>query len=161
LYNTPNIDLENMVRQVSLQMHRYSMPGDFATLFIGVIETDGKTIRYINAGHNPPLVVRNDGTIEHLEASGVMIGAFDFAEWSEATVTMSEDDLLYVFTDGVTEAERDDEQFGDERNERLVHEYRKHGAHEIIDHIMADINEYMGEAPRSDDITMLLIKKAE
>jgi phosphoserine phosphatase RsbU/P len=161
LYNSPDFDLANIVRQVSLQMHRYSAPGDFATLFIGVAEPDGETIRFINAGHNPPLVVRADGTIDQLEASGVMIGAFDFSDWSEQSVTLSSGDLLYVFTDGVTEAERDDEQYGDDRNERLVREYRTHNAREIISHIMDDINEYMGDAPRSDDITMLLIKKAE
>ena len=91
----------------------------------------------------------------------VMIGAFDFAEWLEQTVTMSTGDLLYVFSDGVTEAERDDEQYGDERNERMVQENRGLKAGEIIRNIMDDINSYMGDAPRSDDITMLLIKKAE
>lgn len=159
LYESRQFDLNRAVERVSLQMLKHSDSGDFATLFIGLVEPDQNRIRFINAGHNPPLLVRSDGMLEHLDASGVMIGAFDFASWSEEIIELSEGDLLFIFSDGVTEAQRDGEQYGEERMEKLVIDARDKRPEEIVGHLMNDINEFMGDAPRSDDITMLVIKR--
>ena len=73
-------------------------------------------IRFVNAGHNPPVLVRRDGKMEHLESSGTMIGAFDFCNWTEDSVKMSDGDLLFIFSDGVTESEKNGDQYVDEFN---------------------------------------------
>jgi len=159
LYESEDFELIRVVERVSLQMFKHSAPGDFATLFIGLVEPGTGRIRFINAGHNPPLLVRSDGTIENLEASGLMIGAFDSANWVEESIELQEDDLLFIFSDGVTEAERDGEQYGDDRMEGLVLGARKKSPKDIACCLMNDLNKFMGEAPRSDDITMLIIKK--
>ncbi len=159
LYESEGFELSRAVKRVSLQMHRYSASGDFATLFLGVLDPDNNQIKFVNAGHNPPLLIRSDGKVEFLETSGLMIGAFDFADWTEETVRLEKDDLLFVFSDGVTEAERDDEQYGDERMEQLVADARTKNPRDIVDLLMDDINEFMGDAPRSDDITIFLIKR--
>lgn len=159
LYESSPFDLVEAVKRVSLQMFKHSSPGDFATLFIGLVEPNTGKVRFINAGHNPPLLIRSDGTIENLEASGLMIGAFDSASWTEESIELQDDDVLFIFSDGVTEAERDGEQYGDDRMERLVLEARKKAPKEIACCLMDDINIFMGDAPRSDDITMLIIKK--
>jgi len=161
LYESPRLNLSSVVKRVSLQVFRYSASGDFATLFIGLLEPDRGRIRFINAGHNPPLVVRAGGTVEHLEASGVMIGAFDFATWTEECVDLSDNDLLFIYSDGVTEAERGDSQYGEERMERLVVASRERSPNDIAGCLMDDINGFMGDAPRSDDITMLIIKRVQ
>ncbi|MBN1211851.1 MAG: SpoIIE family protein phosphatase [candidate division Zixibacteria bacterium] len=161
LYESEEIDLCRMVQKVSLQMYHSSAPGDFATLFIGLVEPDRHRIRYINAGHNPPLMIRADGGLTHLDSSGVMIGAFDFAAWSEDIIELSENDLIFVFSDGVTEAERENEQYGDSRMEQLVIDSRQQSPCDIVGRLMGDINEFMGSAPRSDDITILIVKRAE
>jgi len=160
MYESSEFDLGKVVEKVSMQLFRYSDPGHFATLFIGLTEPDGKTIRYINAGHNPPLVVRSDGSLEHLEPSGVMIGAFDFGGWEEQEIELSENEFIFIFTDGVTEAERDNNQYGDARMEKLVAEARVLSPCEIVGRLMDDINGFMGDAPRSDDITVLILKRA-
>jgi sigma-B regulation protein RsbU (phosphoserine phosphatase) len=159
LYESERFDLIRAVEQASLQMYNYSASGDFATLFIGVIDSATNTIRFVNCGHNPPVLVRRDGTVEHLDPSGTMIGAFDFCRWTERTVEILPEDVLFVFTDGVTEAERDDNQYGDERLERLLVVKRKMPAEQVVGAVMDDINEFMGSAPRTDDITMLIIKR--
>ena len=159
LYESKQFDLCRAVERVSLQMFEFSTSGDFATLFIGLLEPDGNQVRFINAGHNPPVLVRADGALEHLPASGLMIGAFDFANWEEATVTMQSGDVLTIFSDGVTEAERDDIQYGDGRMETLVTNLRDKTPEKIVNDIMDDINGFMGDAPQSDDITMLIIKR--
>lgn len=159
LYESEQFDLIKAVNQVSIQMYNYSAPGDFATLFIGHTNPDDSTIRYVNAGHNPPVLVRGDGSVEHLDASGTMIGAFDFCEWSEDVIHMSAGDVLFVFSDGVTEAERDGRQYGDDRMERLLVKTRGMAAKQIAESLMDDINEFVADSPRSDDITMLVVKR--
>jgi len=159
LYESEDFELGKAVKRVSLQMHRHSTSGDFATLFIGVVDPDKNQIKFVNAGHNPPRLVRADGTIEYLETSGLMIGAFDFASWTEGIVELAQNDLLFIFSDGVTEAERDEVQYGDERMEQLVVNIRDKHPRKIIDHLMDDINNFMGDAPRSDDITLFQIKR--
>jgi serine phosphatase RsbU (regulator of sigma subunit) len=159
LYESREPRLCRIVERVSLQMNRHSAPGSFATLFIGLLEPGEGRISFVNAGHNPPLLVRADGTIKHLEASGFMIGAFDFGDWKEETVVLSEGNLLFIFSDGVTEAERGGEQYGDDRMERLVISSGRQKSKEIIARVISDINDFLGDEPRSDDITILSLKR--
>jgi len=159
LYDEKQFDLCKAVKQVSLQLFNYSTSENFATLFIGLIDPKEDTMTFVNAGHNPPLLVRANGQIEYLEASGTMIGAFNFGGWAEETVKLGEGNLLFVFTDGVTEAARGEEFYGDERVERLVVDFRDKSPEEIARSLVDDIKAFVKDAPRSDDITMLLIKK--
>ena len=159
LYESSQFDICQAVERVSTQLHRYSAPADFATLFMAVVEPATGQICYINAGHNPPLLARKNGTKEFLEPCGIMIGAFDFADWQPRTIQFDDDDLLFVFTDGVTEADRGDHQYGEERMEDLVMKSRDKSPKEIAAVLMEDINGFMGDSPRSDDITLLLLKR--
>lgn len=170
LYDSSSFDLCRAVKKVSLQVNHSSRTGEFATLFIGLAEPDSSTIRYVNAGHNPPVVVRTDGTLTHIEPTGHMIGAFDFSEWKEGQIELSDGDLLFIFSDGVTEAQRapttgqelpdaEEDQYGDERMEKTLVESRSKEPSEIADCMMHDILAFIGDAPRSDDITMMVIKR--
>lgn len=156
-----SFDLNKAVRQVSLQMFRHSSTDHFATLFIGCLDQKTHTLTFINAGHNPPLLTRKDGKLEYLEPSGMMIGAFDFSSWSEDSVKFEPGDMLTVFTDGVTEAGAEDEEYSDERLEKLVVEHRNETPKSLTRTIMVDIDSFIGNAPQSDDITMIVIKRDE
>lgn len=159
LYTDAAFDLGSAVNHVSMQLYRYSAPEDFATLFIGLIDHGRSQIKYINAGHNPPLLIRNDGTCEYLQPSGTMIGAFDFSSWTEESQSLSQGDLLFVFTDGVTEAMKGDQQYTDERMERLIIASHELGPVALAERLMKDIDAFVGDAPQSDDITMMIIKR--
>ncbi|MEW6050460.1 MAG: SpoIIE family protein phosphatase [Candidatus Zixiibacteriota bacterium] len=159
LYGGSGFELGEVVRHVSTQLLRYSAPEDFATLFIGIANPDSDQISFINAGHNPPLLVRRDGTREYLQPSGTMIGAFDFSAWNVETQRLFDGDFVFIFTDGVTEAMKGDQQYSDERMERLVIEARDMEPAELARRLMADIDAFVGDAPRSDDITMLILKR--
>ncbi len=159
LYETECVDLKKAVEMVSLQLFNNSLSGDFATLFIGILDPATGKVDFVNAGHNPPLLIRQDGRMEKLEPGGTMIGAFDFMTWEADSTQLSEGDLIFIFSDGVTEADNGDEQFGDERTEKYILETGKSKPEEIISKLMADIETFMGGAPHSDDITMLALKR--
>ncbi len=159
MYQDPQFNLCRAVRQASWQLFNYSSPDNFATLFIGVVDPRSNTLTFVNAGHNPPLLISRDGTLKYLQASGTMIGAFGQGDWAEETVPMAPEDLLFVFTDGVTEAERGDDLYGDERTEQLVVGLRHLSPEEIAVRLLQDIKTFVKDSPRSDDITMLLVKR--
>jgi sigma-B regulation protein RsbU (phosphoserine phosphatase) len=159
LYESELFGLSYAVEQVSSQMFKHSAPGDYATLFIGILEPDRRKISYINAGHNPPLIVRSDGSVEQLEPCGIVIGVLDSASWEEKTLELSEGDLLFVYSDGVTEAQHESAQYGEARMIGHVVKAREKSSKEIIGRLMNDVNDFMGDAPRSDDITIMIIKK--
>ena len=119
LYEQNTDDLAEMSQKVSLQLCNYASTSNFATLFIGKLNPASGRIRYVNAGHNPPLIAHQDGKIELIDSTGMMIGAFDFAEWEQKELVLMPGDMMFIFTDGVTEADRDGagDQFGDEKLE--------------------------------------------
>ncbi len=159
LYADESFDLTRAVNQVSAQLFRHSAAEHFATLLIGLLDAEKHSLTFVNAGHNPPLVVRTDGRIEHIDASGIMIGAFDYSGWSETTIPFAPGDLLMVFTDGVTEAEHGDDQYSDERLEELLVSIRDKTPREIAHTVMKEVEQFAQDTPRSDDITMLIIKR--
>jgi phosphoserine phosphatase RsbU/P len=162
LYDNENLSLTKIVERVSIQLHKYTDPGDFATLFIGLIDPADKKILYLNAGHNPPVITRREGGCEYLEASGFMIGAFDFGQWEENCCLLGKGDTLCVYSDGVSEAECcTEEQYGEERLCRLLADTVGMDAKNIVGQIMKNLDEFTGDTPQSDDITMLIIKRDE
>jgi sigma-B regulation protein RsbU (phosphoserine phosphatase) len=124
------------------------------------LQPDLDEVTFVNAGHNSPLLVRSDGTGEELEASGMMIGAFDFAGWSEQKVKLGAGDLLFIYTDGVSEAETaTGDMYGEERMTKLVCGNRLSSAADIAESLVRDIRVFVKDAPSSDDITMMIIKR--
>jgi sigma-B regulation protein RsbU (phosphoserine phosphatase) len=162
LYEDEEFDLCRAVERVSNQLWASSSPEDFATLFVGLVDNKTHKMSFVNAGHNPPYLVRKSGDIELLEASGCMIGAFNFASWSENSVELNEDDVVVIFTDGVVEAEKEDGQmYKEERLEVITKKLNNLSPREISRGIMDDIREFIQGAPQSDDITMLILKRVQ
>jgi phosphoserine phosphatase RsbU/P len=131
----------------------------FATLFLAIYEERTRTLRYTNAGHNAPLLVRADGTVERLCTGGIMVGAFDWANYEESSVKLRRDDLLLIFSDGITEAESADGlEYGEERLKQFAVEHRQMGAAEMQRAIFAEIDEWSGTRERNDDQTLVIVK---
>ena len=94
-------------------------PGNrFITFFLGLLDPATGEMTYCNAGHNPPILVRKNGTTEQLAGGGMILGIFGAAEYENQTVTLQEGDLLALFSDGITEACQPalEEEFGEEGN---------------------------------------------
>jgi sigma-B regulation protein RsbU (phosphoserine phosphatase) len=97
-------DLAALFKVVNHQAYASSSDDRYATLFYGVFDASDCTLRYVNAGHNPPVVIQRDDTMNWLETGGSPVGLFAGSEYVEGVVKIETDDLLIAFTDGLTEA---------------------------------------------------------
>ncbi|MGQ0763918.1 MAG: SpoIIE family protein phosphatase [Acidobacteriota bacterium] len=130
----------------------------FITLFCALIDTDG-TFSYVNAGHNPAILVRVSGQTELLTTGSMLLGAFDFAEYQAQQTKLEPGDVLVIFSDGVTEAaDATNQFFGDQRLEELVKENNGLSAKELKDRIEQEVLAFTRGLPQGDDITLVALK---
>jgi phosphoserine phosphatase RsbU/P len=138
----------------------------FTTAFIGEIEPLTGTMRYVNAGHNAPILMRVSHTCQRLESGGPPLGLplFRGAEphYDCGSIQLEAGDLLFVFTDGVIDAvNHDDEEFGEQRLLNLLSEIPHMSAEDTRDRVMGELNKFVGDARQQDDITCLLLRVAD
>jgi phosphoserine phosphatase RsbU/P len=133
--------------------------GMFVTLVYALLGADG-TVRYANAGHNPPLVLRADGRVERLDRTGILVGWDEAAAYAEARTALAPGDLLVLYTDGVTEA-RDGAggEYGEERLEALLVRNRTASAASLLELVLADLASFVGGAEPYDDATIMVIAR--
>ncbi|MCX7876920.1 MAG: SpoIIE family protein phosphatase [Melioribacteraceae bacterium] len=133
--------------------------GSFITFFWGILDDKTKTLTYVNAGHNPPLLVRNNEIIK-LKKGGMILGVVQtIVPYLSETLQLNNDDLIILFTDGITEAmNKNWEEFGDERLDKLTLENSTLSANQFLELLKVKIDEFTSGAEQSDDITTLIIK---
>jgi sigma-B regulation protein RsbU (phosphoserine phosphatase) len=100
---TPN-DLAALLKVVNHQAYTSSSTNRYATLFYGIVDGAARTLRYVNAGHNPPVVLRRNGSIHWLETGGAPVGMFPDSDYEESVVQLDPGDLVIAYTDGIIEA---------------------------------------------------------
>ena len=127
----------------------------FVTFFLGVLNLGNGHLRYCNAGHNPPMILTD--RIEVLDIlPNLPLGVMSGMEFQEQETDMAYDDAIFLYTDGLTEAENiDHELFGEERAEAVLHQRRSAQGH--LEAVEKAVSDFVGEAPQSDDLTMLFI----
>ncbi len=151
--------VSRMTANINGQLCQSTDSNRFATLFLAIYEEHTHTLRYTNAGHNAPLLVRADGTVERLVTGGIMVGAFDWANYEESSVELNKGDLLLIFSDGITEAEgAEGEEYGEERLMKFAIKYRRMQAEELQRAIFDEIEEWSGTRERNDDQTLVIVK---
>ena len=133
----------------------------FVTVFYGIYNIATGQVTYTNAGHNPPYLMKVDGTILQLPfSSDLVVGAIDDFKYSEETLQLEHGDTLLLYTDGVTEAiNSGDEEFGEQRLQAVLAQLTSNSSQDIIERIKACVSDFAGEAEQSDDITLLAIKR--
>ena len=148
-----------VMRKVNGLLHESIERDKFVTAFYGVLDYRNKMLIFSNAGHNPPFLVRGDGTIEQLLDGGVALGVLPDATYEERPIALLPGDVLFFYTDGVSEAESPTgEQYGQWRLEQKVAEMRDLGAQAILDGVVADVLRWAGERGQSDDLTLMVVK---
>lgn len=163
-----NISLSELAAKMNRFLHGSTGSSSYATFFYAQIDEQKRQLHYVNAGHNPPYLVRSlenpsgngsGAAIEELKTGGTIIGMFPSASYEEAIVDLHSGDVLLAFTDGVTEAlNANEEEFGEERLKNLVQGLAHLPVQEMTAHISREIRKWIGDAPQHDDITFVVMK---
>ena len=137
-----------------------SKAGMFVTLFYGILDHTRHTFTYVNAGHNPPIVYHgSDGTFSELAATGIAMGVITDAEYLSNEQPLSPDDVVVLYTDGITEAmNAREDMFGEERLYEVIRHVNGLNAGEILTNILNAVKEFTGDYPQSDDITLMVVR---
>ena len=152
-------DLARLVIDLDREVAANTPSEVFLTLFAAVLEADGRTLRWVNAGHNPPFVVRADGGVDRLEATGVPLGMFDGMHHDEQRTLVGPGDLLFFYTDGIVEAfDPQGEQYGTERLEELLATVKRHGIDAVLTRVDDAVRAFRAGAELSDDATMMVLR---
>ena len=146
---------QRIVTSMNESMSDMNESNMFVTFFCGILDLETGHLRFCNAGHNPPLLLT--GHVKTLDVEpNLPLGIMKNASFREQETDLKYDDTLFLYTDGLNEAENKDfEQFALKRMEEVLNERRDAKGH--LDAMQQAVNEFVGDAPQSDDLTMLLI----
>ncbi len=151
------IDLEDMVRELNFQIKQNAKGEHFITVFIALFDPNTKELSYVNAGHNPPILINGDLKSEMLEAGTTILGFFDPLPFIESVKIEDVDNfLIFTYTDGLTEAMNvDDEQYGIERIEKYISENASVSLDQLHEGLLHEIQLFKGNLAYHDDLTIL------
>ncbi len=157
------LDPGDVLKEVNALLQEGNDTGMFVTVFYGVYNSNTGELTYANAGHNPPLIVRPDGSSVLLPMTGgIALGVIPEFDFSENTVKLEPGDTAFLYTDGVTEAARSDEDFfGLERLRDIFAETPPKSPKEANDVTFAAVHAFVGNLPQTDDITCLALTRSE
>ena len=154
----PELALAKANRRILADTHG----GLFITVFYGVLETDRGRFIYCNAGHNPPFLIPSDkpGSQQALSRTGMPLGISEEAGWDQGEIAFQPGDVLVAYTDGITEAQNESNEFYDEA--RLLEIARSQvgqSAQEMQQALLRDLDEFSGQRSQLDDMTLMVIKR--
>lgn len=153
-------DMAALLKVVNQQAYASSSENRFATLFYGVFDKSNRILRYVNAGHNPPIVIRQDGAVHYLETGGAPVGLFADSEYREGSVKLETGDLVIAFTDGLIEAANPD---GEEWGVQGLLKAATCGAHssrdagDLVNFVFQSMDDFSNQH-QSDDATLAVMR---
>lgn len=166
-----NVSLPELAARMNRFLHRSTGSASYATFFYAQLDPCKRQLRYVNAGHNPPYLVRRingnetlgaAAPIEELATGGMIIGMFPFASYEESVIDLQPGDVLMAFTDGVTEAlNPHEEEFGEQRLKELLRQVAHLPLKDITPTISKELRAWIADAPQHDDITFVVLKVDE
>jgi sigma-B regulation protein RsbU (phosphoserine phosphatase) len=151
-------DLESLLRTVNRLLYEATETNRYATLFLGLFDDADRRLRYANCGHNPPLLVRRDGSVQRLAPTAMVVGLVQ--DWSTGTeeIILQPGDLLAIYSDGLTEAtDGTGEEFGEARLLRTIEAHRDSGVRALLEVVFEEVQSFsVGE--QADDQTMVIAR---
>jgi phosphoserine phosphatase RsbU/P len=154
------LSLSELTKRVNDLIYENTSSGRFITFFWGILDTESMKFNYVNAGHNPPILVRADGSLELLEKGGIILGIMKTTHpYIQGEISLDKNEALVLYTDGVNESMSSQNiEFGDDRLRSLVVEHRNKTAEEMINYLVNSIKIHSANTTQSDDITMVILK---
>ncbi len=154
-----NISLCSIIKNINNLICRNSQPDQFITFFAALYDNRSRRLDYVNAGHNPPYLVRSVGTIIELTEGGLLLGAMPDVPYEQGAIDLTDGDFLFLFTDGLSEAgAQGTEMFGEERIKSFLAANRQYHPAEILKRLEDEVLRFMGASQLTDDFTLLAAK---
>jgi len=152
--------VRDVIRDANSLIMADAKSGMFVTLFYAVLDVSERTLTYVCAGHNPPVIFKaKTGTLMRLNAKGIALGAIEDIELEERKIILDGGDIVVFYTDGVTEAiNKNEEQFGEKRLITTIKANYELSANDMIEKIKAEVLAFCGDEPQFDDITLMALK---
>jgi sigma-B regulation protein RsbU (phosphoserine phosphatase) len=155
--NSPH-NFAELMHRVNVLVYEASASNRYATFFFAAFDPRTRRLECVNAGHNPPILLRN-GEVIRLEAGGPVVGLLPLAPYLEQALTLQPGDLLLLYTDGISEAmTHDDEEWGEDRMIQAATKARGNHADEVLAAMFTACDKFTAGAPQHDDMTMLILK---
>jgi len=154
----PELVLSHVNQRILTETHA----GLFVTIFYGILDPIAGKLIYCNAGHNPPYVLssQEDGAVHALQKTGMALGIAEGGTWDQREVMIAPGDVLIMYTDGLTEAQNEQELFfSEERVEKTAQANLGRSAQEIQEAMLEEVHGFVGDAPQSDDLTLVILKR--
>lgn len=155
-----NTTLQKTVEAINKYLAENTPSNRFITLFIAELDPATGAVKYINAGHNPPLIGHADGTVEQLESGGFPLGILPQAQFEVGETQLNSGESLVIYSDGVTEANNPaEEEFGIDRLVQVISKNIAASASGLRDKVESALSAFTQTAPANDDITLVIVKK--
>ncbi|MCB1037899.1 MAG: serine/threonine-protein phosphatase, partial [Acidobacteria bacterium] len=152
--------LSALVLRTSRLLYATTPASKYATAFFLLLDPATGCCRYVNAGHNAGLVLRANGTVQELPATGFPVGLMGIGDYREEELSLAPGDAIALYSDGVNEAnDRDGAEFGMERLEASLLSLKDRSAEDMVDGVFNAVDAFATGAPQYDDITMLVAKR--
>jgi serine phosphatase RsbU (regulator of sigma subunit) len=154
----PAATLPDLVAKMNHFLYHSTGPSSYATFFYAQVDPEERKLRYVNAGHNPPYLVRSL-QIDELATGGMVVGMFPKAQYQEGVVDLHLGDVLLMFTDGVPEAQNpQEEEFGEERLKNSLTGLVSAPVDEMVSRLGRELRDWIQDAPQFDDLTVVAMK---
>jgi serine phosphatase RsbU (regulator of sigma subunit) len=150
-----------LISRLNVQVCRQSPGNRFITLFYSVLDLTTGELTFVNAGHTPPLLFRANGAVERLQDGGVALGMFDRSRFQTGRVTLRSDDLLAIYSDGITEAENPKGVPFDEQGlETVLAAERRNNVAATCAAVVRAVERHRADTRLADDLTLLLLRRS-
>lgn len=153
------LEIDEIFNQANEELCKNNEADMFVTAWMGIIELDTGLVKYVNAGHNPPLIKQGKEFIYLKSRPNFVLGGMENVKYSKNELKLSYNDILYLYTDGVTEATNENNQlFGEEKLNQILSSSNNYEVEKICEVVKAEIDIFAGDNEQFDDITMLCLK---
>ncbi|MFZ0731477.1 MAG: SpoIIE family protein phosphatase [Candidatus Sulfotelmatobacter sp.] len=149
-------DMSRLLRSVNHLFYRNTETSHYATMFFAIYDDATRRLRYANCGHNPPILVRANGTVDRLTATATVLGLFEEWDCAVEELELVFGDILVIYTDGISEAgPNEEEEYGEERLIAATRKHQQQSADKILDSILSEVQQF-SRGRQADDMTLIV-----
>jgi sigma-B regulation protein RsbU (phosphoserine phosphatase) len=149
-------NVPHLLRSVNYLFYRNTETSHYATMFFAIYDDATRRLRYVNCGHNPPILMRASGDTERLAATATVLGLFEEWDCTVAECQLAPGDILVIYTDGVSEAgPNEKEEFGEERLRTTIRKHQQQTAGKVLESILGEVQQF-SRGQQADDMTLIV-----